>query len=171
MLFLKGLATSITMVPSRLRHPWDFYSKHIFLTLFFSKCIFTIVTKDSAEKGETALGMRKEIKIPSRPDGVKQAEFLRLWWCLWVVEPDNDHRSSCTREHCNPVWWLCGACAQHCTSEIANCTTNFFCFLGFLEEKLCAVLTSAWNRAHTQREESHSRQVPLSSLTSASLQW
>lgn len=79
MLFLRGLATSITMVPSRLRHPWDFYSKHIFLTLvfFFSKCIFTIVTKDSAEKGETALGMRKEITNP-----------IQTRWCQagWVFK-------------------------------------------------------------------------------------
>lgn len=35
MLFLRGLTIGITMVPSRLRHPWGFYSKRIFLTLFF----------------------------------------------------------------------------------------------------------------------------------------
>lgn len=44
-------------------------------------------------------------------------------------------------------------------------------FLDLLEEKLCAVLTSAQDRGYTQREESHCRQVPLPSLPSASLQW
>lgn len=69
------------MVPSRLRHPWDFYSKRIFLTLFFffSKRFFTIVTKDSAAKGETALGMRKEITNPI------QARWCQAGWFLKAV--------------------------------------------------------------------------------------
>lgn len=81
MLFLRGLTIGITMVPSRLRHPWDFYSKRIFLTLVFfsSKRFFTIVTKDSAAKGETALGMRKEITNPI------PARWCQAGWFLKAV--------------------------------------------------------------------------------------
>lgn len=170
MLFLRGLTIGITMVPSRLRHPWDFYSKRIFLTLFFffSKRFFYHCDKRQCCKGRNCTRHEEGDNKPH--PGQMVSGRLVFEGCdgafgLW------SQRSWWTCEHCNPVWWLCGACAQPCASEIPDCTTNFFYFLGFLEEKVSAVLTSAWDRGHTQREESHSRQVPLSSPTSASLQW
>lgn len=105
--------------------------------------------KDSAAKGETAQGMRKEMTNPIQARWCQAGWFWRLWWCLWVTEPDNGHRSWCTHDHCKPT-----CSTQHKSNTTDCCTTNFFYFLGFLEEKLCAVLTSAWDRGHTQREES-----------------
>lgn len=122
------------MVPLRLRRPWDFYSKCIFLTLcfcFFFQKHFYHCDKDSAAKRETVLGMRKEMTNPIQARWCQAGWFWRLWWCLWVVEPDNGHGCWCTHEHCKPVWGLCGARAQPCTSEIPGCTANLFCIFGF----------------------------------------
>lgn len=60
---------------------------------------------------------------------------------------------------------LCEACVGHVLNpaqvKYQAVQQISSAFLGFLEEKLCAVLTSAWDRGYTQREESHCRQVPL----------
>lgn len=66
MLFLRGLTTSITTVPSRLRHPWDFYSKCIFLTLFcfgfffFQMHFYHCDNRQRCKGRNLAQGMRKE---------------------------------------------------------------------------------------------------------------
>lgn len=144
------------MVPSRLRHPWDFYSKCIFLTLFFfSKCIVVTVTKTVPQREKLHRAWGRRWQTPSRPDGVKQAGFEAVMMPLghgarqW---PQVLMHTWPLQTRVMVVWGTCST--QHQSNTTDCCTTNFCYFLGFLEEKLCAVLTSAWDRGHTQREES-----------------
>lgn len=142
MIFLRGLTTSITMVPSRLGgpslgppNPLGIFIANVSFWpcffVFFFKSIFTIVTKTVLQREKTVLGMRKEMTNPIQARWCKAGWFWRLWWCLWVLEPDNGHRCWCTHEHYRPVWGLSGARAQPCTNEIPGCTTNFFWFFRF----------------------------------------
>lgn len=160
------------MVPLRLRRPWDFYSKCIFLTLFFfSKSIFTIVTKTVLQREKLYWAWGRRWQTPSRPDGVKQDGFEGCddafgSWSQTMATGADAHMSIAN---------LCEACVGHVLNpaqvKYQAVQQISSAFLGFLEEKLCAVLTSAWDRGYTQREESHCRQVPLPSLPSAYLLW
>lgn len=173
------------MVPSRLGGPslgppnplgifianvsfWPWF----FVVFFFSKAFLPLWQRQCRKGRKLYWAWGRRWQTPFRSDGVKQDGFEGCddafgSWSQTMATGADAHMS--TTDLCEA--WVGHVLnpAQMKYQAVQQISSGFS---GFLEEKLCAVLTSAWARGYRQREESHCRQVPVPSLLpSASLQW